>query len=104
MNGDELLAQAARTLREHTDSGWVALRDDVVAAAVRAFRPSAPIRGRLRDGELWVASTALVSRVRDALAKIGRVHPELADHLRSSLRMGTLCSYSPAEPVTWTLS
>jgi hypothetical protein len=25
-------------------------------------------------------------------------------HLRSSLRMGTLRSYSPAEPVTWTLS
>jgi hypothetical protein len=32
------------------------------------------------------------------------VHPELADHLRSSLRMGTLCSYSPAEPVAWTVS
>ena len=39
MNGDQLLTQAARTLREHTDAGWVALRDDVVAAAVRAFRP-----------------------------------------------------------------
>jgi hypothetical protein len=44
------------------------------------------------------------TRVRDALAKIGQAHPELADHLRSSLRMGTLCSYSPAEPVTWKLS
>lgn len=70
MNGDQLLAQAARTLREHTDSGWVALRDDVVAAAVRAFRPSAPVRGRLPGGELWVASTALVARVRDALADL----------------------------------
>jgi len=70
MNGDQLLTQAARTLREHTDSGWVALRDDVVAAAVRAFRPSAPVRGRLPGGELWVASTALVSRVRDALADL----------------------------------
>jgi hypothetical protein len=70
MNGDQLLAHAARTLREHTDSGWVALRDDVVAAAVRAFRPSAPVRGRLPGGELRVASAALVSRVRSALAGV----------------------------------
>ena len=70
MNGDQLLAQAARTLREHTDSGWVALRDDVVAAAVRAFRPSAPVRGVLPDGALLVASTVLVSRVHTALATV----------------------------------
>ena len=56
MNGEQLLTQAARTLREHTDSGWVTLRDDVVAAAVRAFRPSAPVRGRLPGGELLVAA------------------------------------------------
>ncbi|WP_456789681.1 hypothetical protein [Cellulomonas sp. P5_C5] len=70
MNGDQLLAQAARTLREHTDSGWVALRDDVVAVAVRAFRPSAPVRGVLPDGALLVASTVLVSRVHAALATV----------------------------------
>ena len=70
MNGEQLLAQATRTLREHTDSGWVALRDDVVALAVRAFRPSAPVRGTLPDGPLLVASTVVVSRVRTALAGI----------------------------------
>jgi len=50
------------------------------------------------------ARKTVSARVRDALSKIGQAHPELADHLRSSLRMGTLCSYSPAEPVTWKLS
>ena len=70
MNGDQLLTQAARTLREHTDSGWVALRDDVVAAAVRAFRPSARVRGRLPGGELWVASSVLVARARESLADV----------------------------------
>jgi hypothetical protein len=70
MNGEQLLERAARTLREHTDAGWVALRDDVVAAAARAFRPSAPIRGRLPDGELWVASAVLVSHVRAALSHV----------------------------------
>lgn len=70
MNGERILAHAARTLREHTDAGWVALREDVVAAAVSAFRPSAPVRGRLPGGELWVASTVLVSRVREAVVQV----------------------------------
>ena len=70
MNGEQLLTQAARTLREHTDSGWVALRDDVVARAVRAFRPSAPVRGSLPGGVLLVASTVLVSRVHTALEAV----------------------------------
>lgn len=67
MNAEHLLEQATRALRQHTDAGWVELRDDVVAAAVRAFRPAAPVRGRLPDGELRVASTVLVDRVRAAL-------------------------------------
>jgi hypothetical protein len=70
MNGEQLVTQAARTLRAHTDSGWVALRDDVVALAVRAFRPSAPVRGRLPGGRLLVASTVVVSRVRTALGGV----------------------------------
>ena len=44
------------------------------------------------------------ARVRDTLAKIDRVHPQLAAHLRSSLRMGTTCAYQPDEPVSWRLS
>ena len=67
MNGEQRLTQAARTRREHTDLGWVARRDDVVAAAVRAFRPSAPVHGSLPGGTLLVASTVVVSRVRAAL-------------------------------------
>ena len=80
MNGEQLLTQAARTLREHTDIGWVALRDDVVAVAVRAFRPSAPVRGRLPGGELLVASTvAGVARAGRPLAAVPTPAP--ADHV-----------------------
>ncbi|WP_156374098.1 hypothetical protein [Cellulomonas sp. Leaf334] len=70
MNAEQRLTQAARTLREHTDSGWVALRDDVVAVAVRAFRPSAPVRGSLPGAELFVASTVVVARVGATLAAV----------------------------------
>lgn len=31
-------------------------------------------------------------------------HPHLAVHLRDSLRMGTRCSYTPAEPTGWKVS
>jgi AAA ATPase domain len=61
-------------------------------------------RDRKLGDEAERARKTVSARVRDALAKIGQVHPELADHLRSSLRMGTLCSYSPAGPVTWKMS
>ena len=49
------------------------------------------------------ARKTVSARVRDALVKIDRVHPTLAAHLRGSLSMGTVCSYSPSESTTWTV-
>ncbi len=49
------------------------------------------------------ARQAVSWRVRDALTRIERVHPELARHLRDSVRTGTLCVYDPGEPVEWSL-
>jgi hypothetical protein len=61
-------------------------------------------RDRRLGDEAERARKTVSARVRDALAKLGQVHPELAGHLRGSLRMGTRCSYSPAEPTRWTVS
>jgi hypothetical protein len=49
------------------------------------------------------ARKTVSARVRDALTKIDSVHPTLATHLRSTLQMGTVCSYTPLEPTHWTL-
>jgi hypothetical protein len=49
------------------------------------------------------ARQAVSWRVRDALARIGRVHPDLAEHLRASVHTGTSCVYQPASHVDWTL-
>ena len=49
------------------------------------------------------ARKTVSARVRDALTKIDQVHPTLAAHLRSTLQMGTVCSYTPLEPTHWTL-
>jgi hypothetical protein len=47
------------------------------------------------------ARTTVTSRIRDAVARIEKEHPELGRHLRASVRTGTFCSYSPERPVSW---
>ena len=75
-------------------------------ALIRELASAAGLGGRDRrlGDETERARKTVSARVRDALSKIERAHPEMAVHLRSALRMGTVCSYSPAEPVTWKVS
>lgn len=47
------------------------------------------------------ARKAVAARIRDAIDRIERVNPRLADHLRSSVQTGTWCTYEPAEPTRW---
>jgi hypothetical protein len=87
-------AEAAEKLRSERD------------ALIRELAAAAGLGGRDRrlGDETERARKTVSARVRDALSKIERVHPELAAHLRSALRMGTVCSYAPAEPTTWKVS
>jgi hypothetical protein len=84
----------AKTLRSERD------------ALIRELTAATGLGGRDRrlGDEAERARKTVSARVRDALAKIERVHPELATHLRSALRMGTVCSCTPAEPTTWKVS
>jgi hypothetical protein len=47
------------------------------------------------------ACKAVTERIRYSIARIARVHPFLADHLRASVVTGTSCAYAADEPVTW---
>ena len=87
-------ADRAETLRAERD----ALIHELAAATGLGGRDR-----RLGD-QTERARKTVSARVRDALAKIDRVHPELAAHLRQSVHMGTVCSYAPAGSTTWTLS
>jgi hypothetical protein len=75
-------------------------------ALIRHLAAAAGLGGRDRrlGDETERARKTVSARVRDALSKIEQVHPELATHLRSALRMGTTCSYTPAGPTTWKVS
>ena len=61
-------------------------------------------RPRRLGDEAERARKTVSARVRDALSKVDRAHPELAAHLREALRMGTMCSYAPPERSTWDLT
>jgi tetratricopeptide (TPR) repeat protein len=49
------------------------------------------------------ARKAVRARLRDAIGRVGALHPDLGAHLTESVRTGTRCAYSPAAPVTWTV-
>ena len=86
--------ERAETLRSERD------------ALIRELAAAAGLGGRDRKlgDETERARKTVSARVRDALSKIERVHPELAAHLRSALQMGTVCSYRPSESTTWKVS
>ncbi len=50
------------------------------------------------------ARTTVTARIRDAIRRIESVHPELGQHLRTSIFTGTRCAYRPAETVRWQTS
>lgn len=47
------------------------------------------------------ARTAVTARIRDAIRRIQKVHPELGRRLSRSIRTGTMCSYDPDPHVHW---
>jgi hypothetical protein len=64
---DDILGQATQLLRQHTDAGWTAISADILTRALRAFRPSEPVRGRHQLGDFFVASDVIVDRLRQAV-------------------------------------
>ncbi|NIZ92580.1 hypothetical protein [Kineococcus rubinsiae] len=65
--GSTRAAEATLLLRQHTDAGWTAIEGTVIARALAAFRPSAPVRGRHDLGDFLVASDVVVARLREAV-------------------------------------
>jgi hypothetical protein len=49
------------------------------------------------------ARSAVTARIRDAIRRIGGLHPQLGRHLSRSVRTGTFCCYDPDSPTAWEL-
>jgi hypothetical protein len=66
-SGDDALVQATQLLRQHTDAGWTAISADILHRALRAFRPSSPVRGHHELNDYFVASDVVIARLRQAI-------------------------------------
>jgi hypothetical protein len=58
-------------------------------------------RARRLGDPLERARKTVSTRIRRAIAAVGRVHPELGRHLERSIDTGAWCAYRPPDPVTW---
>jgi hypothetical protein len=45
----------------------------------------------------------VTARIRDTLRRLDDRHPTLVAHLRTSVHTGTVCTYTPSEPIRWDL-
>jgi hypothetical protein len=99
---DEELAAADRHQVIERSARLAAERDALIGELTRA----AGLGGRRRHlGDVSErARTTVTARIRDAISRIERVHPELGRHLRASIVTGARCSYRPAETVRWSIS
>lgn len=93
MSSEDVLDRATATLRQHTDRGWIAVRDDLFARALALFRPTAPIRGEHRDGEYFVSAGVLTALLREDVAAVslaGVTHVSCTTDARQALRDVTI--------------
>jgi len=70
--------------------------DVLVSQLTQQFRSRPHLRGPAET-----ARKAVTKVLRTQVGKLLDVHPLLGQHLRDSLRMGTVCVYAPATTTTW---
>jgi hypothetical protein len=76
-------------------------RDALIAELSRAYGLGG--RARRRSDSAERARSAVTQRIRDAIARIEAVDPDLGRHLSRAVRTGTFCAYAPEQPTTWEL-
>ena len=90
---DEAIDEAEAWNDPHRLEGARVERDALVAELQSATGLGGRAR-RLGD-ETERARKTVTARIRDALRRIERVHPELGAHLRATVHTGTSCTYLP---------
>jgi hypothetical protein len=93
-------ADDARTMGDIGRAERIAIeRDALVDQLTSAFGLGG--RARRSGSPAERARTTVTARIRDAIRRIERVHPELGRHLDRSVRTGTFCTYDPDPMTTW---
>ena len=100
------LAKLEREIAEADATGDAGRSERAIAerdALVHELSAATGLGGRQRrlGDQTERARKTVGARIRDALARIERVHPLLAGHLRLTLRTGTTCAYVPPDERRW---
>ncbi len=103
---------AAETLLRRDGDVWtlrfggrqVLLKDakgigDLARLLVRPERPSTCSRSSAER-----TRKAVAARIRDAIRRISKVHPEVGAHLDASVATGLCCVYRPCDATRWEVS
>jgi pimeloyl-ACP methyl ester carboxylesterase len=85
--------EASAAAREELD----ALTAELAAAYGLAGRP------RRSPDPVERARKAVSRRLRNAISRIARAHPQLGRHLAASIRTGVFCSYQPERAIVWSV-
>jgi hypothetical protein len=59
------------------------------------------MRKRVVPNDAERARKAVTARLRDAIARVRTVHPELGEHLDHAIVTGLTCVYKPERPIRW---
>ena len=93
------------TALDHGDDAKAAELDRERDALIAQLTEAAGLAGRSRRlGDVTErARKTVTARIKDSLRRLDGRHPELAQHLRTSVSTGTVCRYEPESEVRWTL-
>jgi hypothetical protein len=85
------------------DLGRAERAETELDALVRQLSASFGLSGRSRSGGSPAerARSAVTWRIRAAVKRLAKVHPELGRHLENAVRTGTWCAYRPETAVGW---
>lgn len=89
----------------HHDPARAERAEAELDALVQQLSASFGLGGRARatGSSAERARSAVTNRIRAAIRKVDDVHPELARHLRHSVRTGTWCAYEPESAPSWSV-
>lgn len=92
--------EEAESLSNYTKAESIQIEYDRL---IEHLSKSLNINGRIREkgGAVEKARSAVTWRIRNAIARIEQIHPQMGAHLSNTIKTGTLCSYKPDRNIRW---
>jgi tetratricopeptide (TPR) repeat protein len=99
------LQQEIHQAEQDHDLGVLNKLQDEYDQLLEHISSSLGLSGKIRQAgnPIEKARSAVTWRIRNAISKIEKAHPDLGKHLSHAVNTGTFCSYEPESRVEWTI-